>query len=579
MNADDVALRSSPSPTGKSARTGLRPWAWPRSAAGMVLGGLFFAASLTPSLLPRPALFQGLLSGLCLAAGYALGAGAAWLWHRLRLPSPHGRIAAPIRATAMTASALLALLFLAKVDDWQDSVRRLMGLEPVPEHHPATILLVALLAFALLRAAAGLVRLILVRLKRHAPQRFPPVAARILGLLATVLIVWAIASGIVFRAGLHLADSSYRELDSLIEPDHAAPADPGKTGSPASLLDWEDLGRAGREYIAAGPSARDIGAFLRRPALEPIRVYAGLRSGGSAAERARVAASELERTGGFRRSVLVVITPTGTGWVDPAAIDTLEYLHAGDVASVAVQYSYLASPVSLLVEPGYGAEASRALLREVHARWRRLPRGERPKLYLYGLSLGALSSEASTALPELTEAPIDGAFWVGPPFPSRIWRSVTAARSTGSPAWLPRIGDGSRFRFTSQRNAISIPGARWGPTRIVYLQYASDPVTFFEARSFYRRPEWMTPPRGPDVSPHLRWYPVVTFMQLLADIALFGSAPKGFGHTFHPAHHVDAWIAVTEAQGWPSAQVERLKRHLSAPPTPPPGAAATAPQG
>src|SRR5699024_3023889 len=141
-------------------------------------------------------------------------------------------------------------------------------------------------------------------------------------------------------------------------------------------------------------------------------------------------------------------------------------------------------------------------LAEVHGRWRRLPPRARPRLYLYGLSLGALSSEASTGLPELAAAPIDGAFWAGPPFPSRIWRQVTAARHPGSPAWLPRVGDGSRFRFTSQRSAVAIPGARWGPMRIVYLQYASDPVTFFDPRSLYRRPEWMKLPRGPDVTPH-----------------------------------------------------------------------------
>jgi uncharacterized membrane protein len=53
-------------------------------------------------------------------------------------------------------------------------------------------------------------------------------------------------------------------------------SDPQKTGSAASLVNWEDLGRAGRDFVTTGPSRADIEAFLGAPALEPIRVYAGL---------------------------------------------------------------------------------------------------------------------------------------------------------------------------------------------------------------------------------------------------------------------------------------------------------------
>jgi uncharacterized membrane protein len=55
---------------------------------------------------------------------------------------------------------------------------------------------------------------------------------------------------------------------------------------------------------------------------------------------------------------------------------------------------------------------------------------------------------------------------------------------------------------------------------VIYLQYASDPVTFFEYRSLYREPDWMLPPRGPDVSPRLRWYPIVTLLQLTLDMLM-----------------------------------------------------------
>ncbi|MEE4638367.1 MAG: alpha/beta-hydrolase N-terminal domain-containing protein, partial [Wenzhouxiangella sp.] len=56
------------------------------SVVGVIFGTLFFAFSLTPSLLPRPFAIQGLLAGLSFAAGYGLGVAAVWAWRYLELP-------------------------------------------------------------------------------------------------------------------------------------------------------------------------------------------------------------------------------------------------------------------------------------------------------------------------------------------------------------------------------------------------------------------------------------------------------------------------------------------------------------
>ena len=109
--------------------------------------------------------------------------------------------------------------------------------------------------------------------------------------------------------------------------------------------------------------------------MTPLRVYVGLNSADDAAARAQLALDELIRVGGFDRSVLVVVVPTGTGWMDPAATDTLEYLHGGDTAIVAQQYSYLSSPLSILVEPGIAVEAGQALFRAVYGHWTTLAEG------------------------------------------------------------------------------------------------------------------------------------------------------------------------------------------------------------
>ncbi|HET8728159.1 MAG TPA: alpha/beta-hydrolase family protein [Alphaproteobacteria bacterium] len=529
------------------------------SAAGLLLGTLFFAASLTPTLLPRTYVTQGVLSGCCLAAGYGAGVFGRWLARYLELPEPRGRVLAVVKPAAAVLCALVAAAFLWRAAEWQNSIRVLMGLAPVDTAHPLKVGLIALSTFAVLVLIGRLFRatLLLVagQLRRFVPRR----VSNVLGAAVAAALFWTVIDGVLFRFALHAADASFQALDELIEPEARRPDDPGKTGSAASLVAWDDLGRAGREYVSAGPTADGIGRFLGREAMAPVRVYVGLNAADTAAARARLALDELKRAGGFERSVLIVVMPTGTGWIDPAAMDTVEYLHGGDVASVAMQYSYLTSWLSLLVEPGYGGEAARALFDAVYGHWTTLPAADRPLLYLHGLSLGALSSENSAELFEVLGDPYHGALWSGPPFPSRIWQSVTADREPGSPAWLPRFRDGSFVRFTGQENALAIPGARWGPMRVVYLQYASDPVTFFDPRALWREPDWMARPRGPDVSPELRWYPVVTLLQLVLDMAMATTAPMGHGHVYAPEHYVDAWVEVTDVRGWSAEEIARLK--------------------
>jgi uncharacterized membrane protein len=534
------------------------------SLIGLLVGTLFFAASLTPMLVPRTFMMQGVLSGLSAAVGYGIGVFGGWLWAYLELPAPKNRVLLVTKLAAALACGAIAMAFLWQASAWQNSIRTLMGVEPVETARPLEVGLIAALTFVILLVLARLFRLTLDFISRWLQRFVPRRVSYVIGTAIAVTLFWSIADGVLFRLGLRAADASFQAVDALMEPETQRPSDPNRTGSDASLIRWDELGRQGQHYIASAPTAAQLQPFAKKPAMDPIRVYVGLRSAQTPAERAKQALEELKRTGAFDRSLLVVITPTGTGWVDPEAIDPAEYLHDGDIASVAVQYSYLASWLSLLVEPGYGAETARALFSEVYGYWTTLPRDRRPQLYLHGLSLGALSSEQSTELFEVIGDPYHGALWSGPPFPSRIWRSVTRDRDPGSPAWLPRFRDGSYVRFTSQENALAIPGAHWGPMRVVYLQYASDPITFFDYASLYRQPDWMAEPRGPDVSPALRWYPVVTFLQLLLDVATATTTPLGHGHVYAAPHYIDAWVEVTNVQDRSAADIELLKQHFRA---------------
>ena len=534
------------------------------SAGGLVLGTLFFVASLTPTLIPRTYLTQGVLSGACFAVGYGIGVAWRWLWTYMELPEPRERLLLSLKIAVAAACAVIAILFLWWAAEWQNSIRRLMQLEPVTSAHPVEVCFIAIATFlvviALARLFKGISRWFSERSGRFVPRR----VSKVIGFAVAILLFWTMANGVLFRYVLHLADSSFAAVDALIEPDRPQPESPLKTGSSASLVRWKELGRAGREFIATGPTAAEIRAFTHADALEPIRVYVGLGVADTAEERAQIALDELKRVGAFERSVLVVITPTGTGWVDPSAMDTVEYLHHGDVASVAQQYSYLSSPLSLLLEPEYGSEAAKALFAAVYGYWTTLPHESRPKLYLHGLSLGAMNSERSMELFEMLGDPVQGALWSGPPFKSRIWRSVTEHRNAGSPAWLPQFRDGSFVRFMNQNGDPGPRDAPWGRLRIVYLQYASDPLTFFAYSDFYRRPDWMNAPRGPDVSPELRWYPIVSMLQLALDMAVSTNSPMGYGHVFAPEHYVNAWLAVTDPQGWSADQIAQLKQHLAA---------------
>ncbi|MCA1367681.1 alpha/beta-hydrolase family protein [Bradyrhizobium sp. BRP14] len=529
------------------------------STSGLLVGVLFFAVSLTPSLIPRPYLIQAVISGFSLAAGYAIGVFLRWLWSFFELPEPTVRRARTLKIAAAIVSIAAAAVFLWQAAGWQNTVRHLMGLQSIESAEPLRIGLVAGLLFVALVFLARLFRLTFRVLSRWLQYFLTRPIANALGGLIALALFWSVANGVIFKLALRAADSSFQQLDALIDPDIGPPVDPAKTGSDASLLNWDELGRQGRQFIASGPTGAEIGAFFGGAAPDPVRVYVGLNSAETAQDRAKLALEELKRVGGFERKSLFIVVPTGTGWIDPAALDTLEYLLHGDVASVAVQYSYLTSWLSLLVEPGYGSEVANALFDEIYGYWTTLPKDRRPKLYLHGLSLGAMNSEGSVDLFDVISDPFQGALWSGPPFQSALWLSVTANRVPGSPAWLPRYRDSSIIRFTNQENSLEIPGARWGAMRIVYLQYASDPVTFFDPRSFYREPDWMKAPRGPDVSPALSWFPVVTGLQLLADMALATTSPIGYGHVYAPEHYIDSWMAVTDPKGVTAADVVRLK--------------------
>lgn len=523
------------------------------STGGWLLGLVFFALSLTPSLIPRDYVVQGILCGCTFAAGYGIGVFFEWLWDFLELRWASPRLARLIGRLIAFGCLVLAITFLWFSTGWQNSIRAEMGVPPVEARQPLLVAAIAILPAVVLIGLGSLlvrgVRLVSRWLGRVIPRRVALLGA----MLAVGVLAVTLAEGVVGRGLLYAADRFYGDLDRLAGSYAERPADPLKSGSAASLIAWDTIGLDARIYVQSGPTAEEIAALTGRSAIAPARVYVGLRSADTVEARAALAIAEMDRVGAFSRSVLLLAMPVGTGWVEPAAIDTLEMIHDGDVASVAVQYSYLTSWLSLVSEPDVGVETARALFKAVYARWSSMPRDARPRLYLHGLSLGAYSSVLSTSLLDIMADPYDGALWVGTPFASEDWRRATIARQPGSPWWLPEVGDGSIVRFSNGNGDLWGDVRQWGPLRTVFLQYPSDPIVFFEPEMVYREPEWLAGPRAPGVSSLLNWYPVVTFLQVALDMALAQTTPIGFGHVYAPQDYFDAWTVLT----MPIAQQER----------------------
>ena len=529
------------------------------SYVGLAIGGLFFAVSLTPSLLPRHYLVQGLLSGLALGVGYAVGLLLVWLWNLLELPQPSQRVERVGKRLTTVLVLLVAVLYLWRATIWQNSIRELMEMDSVASAYPSYVAVIAVLIGALVVSCARLLyRFCLFfykQIHRFLPQRLSYFVSAIL----VAVILFTLFNHLVVQQALKVADAVFLRIDRMVDEGMQQPDHPMATGSAQSLVSWDSIGLQGKVFVLEGPSEEDLKEFHNGNAIRPVRVYVGLDCGETPEDRARLALDELKRAGGFDRAVLVVATPTGTGWLDPGAVDTLEYLHHGDTAIVSMQYSYLPSWITILIDPNRSRDAARTLFDEIYMHWKSLPADQRPKLYLHGLSLGALGSEICADLFTLFADPIQGGLWSGPPFPSTGWASATRSRNHDSPAWLPRYRDGSMLRFTGRECSLQEFGDTWGMMRFVYLQHASDPMTFFSPNLLYQSPAWLQEGRGPDVSPYLGWYPIVTFLQIAFDLPMATSVPSGYGHNYNAASYIDAWIQVTDPQDWDEEDTRRLK--------------------
>jgi uncharacterized membrane protein len=554
---------------------GAAPRGWllrPPTLAGTAVALLFWWWSLDPSMLPRSWSAQGVVSGLSAAIGYLLGTlaghGVAAVLRRLgRTPAPRARRRAWVALGV--AGAVVVVAGLALWPGWQNQQRDLVDLEHVSPAVLAPMAAVTLVLFGLLLLVGRLVGHGVVLFDRVLARRLPRLLAH--AVTAAVLVVAAVlvTRDVAVDGFVDWANRRFGEVDTTTAPGVVAPTTPTASGSPASLVPWATLGEYGRAFVARATTPAELRAFHGPggQVRQPIRVYAGLRSAGSADERAALAVRELERTGAFDREVLGVVTTTGTGWVDPNAASAVEYLHRGDTALAGLQYSYLPSWISFLVDREEAAEAGTALYRHVHRRWSQLPAGDRPRLVIFGESLGSYGAEAAfrghdaaTSLTNLV-AGADGALFTGPTASNHIWDQFTDEREPGSPVWRPVFDGGTKVQFANRPDDLERPDAGWRHPRVLYVHHPSDPVGNATLAAFWERPEWTDRPQGYDVPARAGWYPIVTGLQEVADLIAGFSAPSGYGHNYG-IDFPTGWAAVVPPAEWTAADTARLQRHL-----------------
>lgn len=531
---------------------------WRLNYVGILFALFFLWISFLPSLLPRPWLYQGLISGVSIAFGYGFGVLASklirWMFGK-EFPKKHKPLAWKFIGGL---SLVVIVLSLWLGGHWQNQVKQLVGEPPLQSFHLFRIITIALLlGFFLISLARG-IRL-LFRFTQKLTSKFMPVnISKVLAYGVLGLFFYWIISGVLMSTFVSVSNSIYKNKNNSTPAGITQPASPYRSGSPESLVPWQTLGYQGKAFVARGPNQTQLASFTRQQPTEQIRAYVGIDSAPNPTQRAQLAVKELERTNAFNRKVLILATTTGTGWLEPQSVDSIEYMYGGDTAIVAQQYSYLPSWISFLVDKQNATDAGQALYNAVYAKWSTLPKESRPKLIAYGLSLGSFGGQAAYTSAEDIAISIDGALFMGTPSDTGLWRSITKNRDKGTPEWQPVYQNGATVRFAATNQNILENQEKWNFPRVLYMQHASDPVVWFSFNLIAQEPDWLKEPRGPDVSPKTHWYPFVTFLQVTVDQFFGVNVPNGHGHNY-PNTIVNAWAAVTPPTDWNQSKATQLQ--------------------
>ena len=514
------------------------------SFLGVIAALAMYAVSVSPSLMARSWAWHAVASGILVACGYVAGVvvqNVAQLV--IRLTGLTISASEPVElGFRIGIGALFALWWIYAVIQSYRRARKAAALVNMPGETFGEYLLgtagAVVVSWMLLRIVGALNRLcwmLIASLDAHMPR----LAAIVVSMVILFAIMFFLTSKVILRGGIGFFRRKAEQLNMRTARGIYQPVVPERSASPASSVTWESVGGQGRVFLGRGPSRLDIAQVCGGVAMEPIRVYSGMPTGGSGIEQAAATVvAELHRTGAFDRAVILIAASTGSGWVDEWQVQPLEFLTRGNCATASLQYSYVPSALNWLTGVEPAQEASAALFAAVRAELDLMDEADRPALFVCGESLGAFASQSVFESFEDVLARVDGALWVGTPSFTPMHAALTAARHKGSPEVAPVVNNGRRVRFVNEPSDLrtDLYGRElgpWGFPRVVYAQHPSDPVVWWTNKLIWTQPDWLRERAGRDVSLNVEFTRFATYIQVLADLPVAGTAPGGHGHTYH----------------------------------------------
>ena len=524
------------------------------SLIGVVGALVMYGVSVSPSLLARSWQWHAVASGVLSAVGYIVGL-TIQRFYALVVPRLGVEITAP-QSVSIAFRAVLLLGFFLWFLRWllqsyreRKRANHLVGMrgETLGEYLLGTVC-AFILMMALLGVAWGL-QWIGRAIVSVLSQWMHMVFALALSLLILVVIVYALTSQVLLKLGINFFTRHARKMNNRTAKGIVQPQVPERSGSPQSRSSWRAVGGQGRVFLGRGPSRTDIEAVTGCSAMEPIRVYAGMpEEGQSLQSAADLVVEELHRTGAFDRAVILIATSTGSGWVDEWQVQPLEYLTRGNCATASMQYSFVPSSINFLTDLDVSEEAAVILFETIRRAVDEIPEDRRPALFVCGESLGAYASQHvfSGIVDVLSRT--DGALWVGTPAFTPMHAELTAIRHRGSPEVAPVVANGRHVRFVNVPENLwaDVYGRElgdWNYPRIVYAQHPSDPVVWWNSELVWHKPDWISEKVDGDVSPHMQYTRGATYIQVLVDMPVAGTAPGGHGHTYHE-ELIPLWEAI-----------------------------------
>ncbi|MEZ5174914.1 MAG: alpha/beta-hydrolase family protein [Acidimicrobiia bacterium] len=378
----------------------------------------------------------------------------------------------------------------------------------------------------------------------------PPQVARYTGdVLATA--VWVLG----VRTAYQSVSTGLARYDRVVDPGYdQPPTTPARSGGPGSEVPWSRLGRQGRRFITDAPTRDDIATVMGTSAVaEPVRVFVGYDAARSAEARVALAMAELKRTGAFDREVLIVSCPAGTGYVNTLPMEVADYALLGNCAAVAVQYARLPSLMALQ-HTRSGANHHRLLLAAIRDHLDLVPTEDRPRLVVYGESLGAWAGQDAFIGGDVISIRAFGvseALWVGTPYYSK-WRHEALYEGRAPEGTIEQVNDIGQLDTDSHERIVTL------------LTHYNDPVDRLNATMFYREPSWlMESPRKPGISPRQRWRPIITAFQSIVDAANATNPTPGVFRSVGHDYRADLPAVTVAAYRLPEPTPQQWARMLA----------------